>query len=316
MRTVAVVNPVSLLARELRQRLDDRPDLVREQRLLTTVDEEVGTLTESGGGAAMVQKLTPESLAGVDLVFLCGPAVESRKALAEASTAMRAVILSLDATNADGPPLVAGVNLAGAVAERVVVSPHPGAVLLAHLLHPLRALGLRRAEATLLQPVSVFTAEALDQLFEQARALLTFQKPIDSPYWQRQLVFNALATEATASGLRDQVEAVLGSGVAVSAQVLQAGIFHGFAASVHVAFDADPGASAVRDAYADSKALRWADEEPLGPADAAAADEVLLGHVRSDEGRPGEYWLWAVMDNLTRGGATNAIAVAEAQLAS
>jgi aspartate-semialdehyde dehydrogenase len=263
----------------------------------------------------VVQLLTPESLEGVDLMFLCGPIAESRKALAEAPAGTRAVILSLDATLGDGPPLVAGVNLGATADERVAVSPHPGAVLLAYLLDPVRLLGLRRAEATLLQPVSVFTTEALDVLFEQARALLTFQKPRESPFWQRQLAFNTLATEGTANALREQVEAVLGDGVAVSAQLVQSGVFHGFSASVHLAFDPDPGANALREAYDDRPALRWADEEPLGPVDAAAADEVLLGHARADERRPGEYWLWAVMDNLTRGGATNAIAIAAAMLA-
>jgi len=54
------------------------------------------------------------------------------------------------------------------------------------------------------------------------------------------------------------------------------------------------------------------DEDPLGPIDAAATDDVLLGHLRSES--PGSYWLWSVMDNLTRGGASNAIAIAEALL--
>src|SRR5205814_142612 len=114
-----------------------------------------------------------------------------RQALATAPAAARAVILSPDAALADGPPLVAGVNLpAKGPIGPVVVSPQPGTVFLAHLLHPLAGLGLRRAEATLLQPVSVFTPEALDQLFEQARSMLTFQKVPEATHWQRQLAFN------------------------------------------------------------------------------------------------------------------------------
>jgi aspartate-semialdehyde dehydrogenase len=51
----------------------------------------------------------------------------------------------------------------------------------------------------------------------------------------------------------------------------------------------------------------------LGPIDAAASDKVLFGTVRKDEAAGG-LWLWAVMDNLTRGGALNAIEIAEALL--
>jgi aspartate-semialdehyde dehydrogenase len=311
---VGVVNPIGLLAKEVREQLGERVDLAREQRLLTTIDEEVGTLTESGGTAAVVQRFSEESLEGVDLLFLCGPAVESRKALA-AAPGVPAVILSPDATADDGPPMVAGVNLVpGELPGAVLLSPHPGAVLLSHLLAPLRSLGLRRATATLLQPISVFPAEALDQLFEQARSLLTFQPVVESPYWQRQLAFNVVAMETTADTILAEVEAVLGPAPAVSAQVLQAGIFHGFAASVHLDCDPDPGAAALRDAYAGRPSVRWADEEPLGPVDTAASPDVLLGHLRPETGRAGSYWLWAVMDNLTTGGAANAIALAEALL--
>ena len=48
-----------------------------------------------------------------------------------------------------------------------------------------------------------------------------------------------------------------------------------------------------------------------GPVDAAAREEVVVGSVRPDAGAPGGYWIWAVMDNLTRGGALNAVEVAE-----
>ncbi|HXT51227.1 MAG TPA: Asd/ArgC dimerization domain-containing protein [Thermoanaerobaculia bacterium] len=311
MKVAAILNPVGLLAKELREQLGNRPDLVRELRLLTTVEEEVGTLTESAGAAALVQRFSADDLDGVDVLFLCGPAAESRKALADLPARTPAILMSLDATPDDAPPVVAGINLDESIAGNVL-SPHPAAILLAHLLHPLREHGLQRAEATLLQPVSIFPAEALDQLFEQARSLLTFQPVVDSPHWPRQLAFNVVATESTADNVRAEVEAVLGSDVAISAQILQAGIFHGFAASVHLAFDPDPGATTLRDAYTNRPFIRWADEDPLGPLDAASTDDVLLGHLRPDG--PGSYWLWSVMDNLTRGGATNAVAIAEALL--
>jgi len=313
-RKAAVLHPGGLTAKELRGQLDERPDLVREVRLLTTVEEEVGTLTESGGSAAMVQRFAPEAVEDVDILFLCGPAAESRRVL-EAVPGARAVILSPDAEVRDAPPYVAGVNLPPHEAvEPVVLSPQPGAILLAHVLHPLQQLGLRRAEATLLQPVSVFPGEALDQLFEQARNLLTFQPVGESAHWQRQLAFNLLPTDVAGDALREQVEAVLADGAAITAQVLQAGVFHSFAGSLHVTLEPDPGLERIREAYAERPGLRWAEEEPLGPVDAAAAEDVLIGHVRSDRGRGGSYWLWAVMDNLTRGGASNAIALAEAVL--
>lgn len=314
MRKAALLHPSGLTAKELRAQLENRPDLVREVRLLTTNDDEVGTLTESAGAAAMVQRFTAEAVQDVDILFLCGPAAESRQVLAEVPGA-RAVILSPDAEVSDAPPYVAGVNLGEHDSiGPLALSPHPGAILLAHLLHPLRGLGLRRAEATLLQPVSIFPADALDQLFEQARNLLTFQPIGESEHWHRQLAFNLQSTDAAGGSLREQVEAVLADGAAITAQVVQAGVFHSFSASLHVALEPDPGVEKIRDAYADRPWIGWADDEPLGPVDVAASEDVQIGQLRGDRGLPGSYWLWAVMDNLTRGGASNAIALAEAVL--
>jgi aspartate-semialdehyde dehydrogenase len=311
-RTLAIVEPGGSTAKELREQLARRDELWREVRLLSSLDEEVGTLTEVAGAAAMVSRLDSEALAGVDLAFLAGPAAAARAALELLPPASRAVLLSPDAEVEDGPLLVAGVNLPAALAARVAVSPQPGAILLAHLLHPLQQHGLRRAEATLLQPASVFPPEALDQLFTQARNLLTFQPAGDAPYWERQLAFNLLATaQPPGHEVAAQAEAVLSGAVEVAVQVVQTGVFHGLSASVHLTFAREPSPAELREALEEASWVRWADQEPLGPTDVAGSEEVLVGHLRRDPRRPSSWWAWAVMDNLTRGGASNAIAIAE-----
>jgi aspartate-semialdehyde dehydrogenase len=313
MKVLAIVHPSSLVAKELREQLERRPELWRELRLLTTIEEEVGTLTEVGGSAAVVQHASPDGLEGVDLMFLCGTAEQARLALANAPASTRAVILAADAAASDAPAVVAGVNLAASL-DTVVASPHPGAVFLAHLLQPLLKLALVRAEATVIQPVSVFTPAALDQLYEQARSMLTFQSVPDADHWRRQLAFNLTPAENAPQDLGKLVEAVLATDAEVTVQVIQAGVFHSLSASVHLTFAPDPGSEALRTALGEQEGLRWAEEDSLGPIDAASTEEVLLGQLRAEPGRPGSYWLWSVMDNLTRGGASNAIAIAEAML--
>src|SRR5688572_4525970 len=110
MKVFAIVHPASLVAKELREQLERRPELWREVRLFTTTEEEVGMLTDVGGAAAVVHRATPEALDGVDLVFLCGTAAQAREALAMSPAGARVVLLAFDATSADAPPLVAGVN--------------------------------------------------------------------------------------------------------------------------------------------------------------------------------------------------------------
>jgi aspartate-semialdehyde dehydrogenase len=317
MTTLAVINPSRLVAREVRDRLEAEIDLWQELRLLTTSAEEVGTLTEARGTATIVQAFEPMALDGVDLAFVCGPMAEVRPVLEARPSATRAVLISSDASAGDAPPLVAGVNLEGAPTEAVVISPDPGTVHLAHLLRPLQALGLERAVATLLQPVSVLDASALDELFEQARALLSFQPVVGSASLPQQLAFNLLPVEGPPDLITEQLRVVLDTEVPLAVELLQAGVFHGSSASLYFELDPDPGEAAVAAQLREHPGIELltAGERSLGPIDAASSEGIRVGELRRAGGRAGAYWLWSVIDNLTRGGADNALAVARALLA-
>ena len=93
------------------------------------------------------------------------------------------------------------------------------------------------------------------------------------------------------------------------------GVFHSVSASLYVRCAGHPSPQAVRKAARREPHPRSGADKPrlLGPVDAAASDKILFGTVRKDEAGGG-FWLWAVMDNLTRGGALNAIEIAEALL--
>jgi aspartate-semialdehyde dehydrogenase len=311
--TLAIVRPTTLLGKELREGLDKRRGLGDELRLLTTDDEEVGALTEARGAAALVQRADADSLDGVDLAFFCGPIEANRPLLDQLPSETTAIVLSPDATRGDGVPVVAGVNLDEAAVGQVLISPHPGAIALAHLLFPLRRLGLESASATLVQPVSMREETALHELFEQTRRILSFSEQRPGTFG-KQLAFNLLPAQPAAH-LTGQLEALLGDQLELTAQVVQGGVFHGFALSVYVRFAADPGLPAVREALRRQPHVELARKpELLGPIDAAGKGEVLVGRIEPEPRRPGGYWLWAAMDNLTRGGALNALEIAAAVL--
>jgi aspartate-semialdehyde dehydrogenase len=326
MSTVAVVHPTTLLGKELCDALG-RGGLAgttwQEVRLLSTREAEVGTLTQVAGAAALVQRYEPASLEGVALAYFCGPIAANRPLLAELPAATTAVVLSPDATAADGRPVVAGINgregaTGGGGAAEVLLSPHPAVVLLAHLLHPLRGLcEPRQATATVIQPASMYDEAGIEELFEQTRHIVAMTPRRQSPVFGAQLAFNLLPA-AGAEETAETIGAALGSvlaapRLAISAQLLQGAVFHCMAASLYVQCGgggAVPSVQAVRKALAASPYVEIArDGRHLGPVDAAANDKVLAGSPRRDDGG---IWIWAVMDNLTRGGATNAIEIAAA----
>lgn len=309
MSAIAILHPMNLLGKELRETLEHRASGWKDIRLLSTLEDEVGTLTEVAGAAAIVQRYEPEGLEGVSTAFFCGPIAANRPLLREVPAGTTAVVLSPDATAEDGPPTVAGVNDGGAGAG-VRVSPHPAVILLAHLLHPLRGLAPEEAVATLIQPASVRDDAGIEELFEQTRQIVAMTQRRPNPVFGAQLAFNLLPSPLPADPVASQLNAVL-QGPAIALQILQGGIFHSLSASLYVRCAGNPSLQAVRKALSDHPYLEAADKpKHLGPIDAAASGKILFGTVRKDE--TGGFWLWAVMDNLTRGGALNAIEIAGA----
>jgi aspartate-semialdehyde dehydrogenase len=312
MTTLALIHPNDLLAVELRERLDRRPDLWHELRLLGTSEEEVGTLTEIRGAAAMVQPLEPASLEGVDVVFLCGPRAGDRILLEGLPAAATTVVLAPDAGPEVGPPVVAGVNEESAIRGGTVVSPHPGTVALAHLLHPLLPFRPRRADVTLVEPVSIHGKAGLDEMFEQTRRILAFQSPEEPRVLPTQLAFNLLpAPGAPRAAIEAHLRTVLGdTELTLTLRLLRAGVFHGYGVSVYLELAEDPGTGAVVEALAGHPYVEMAEEpELLGPIVSAGHERVVVGTL--EPAGPGGFHLWAVMDNLTCGGAGNALRILE-----
>jgi aspartate-semialdehyde dehydrogenase len=315
MTVLAIVHPNNLLGKELRETLgrDDRSISWQEVRLLSPNEQDIGILTEVAGAAALVQRFDPEGLEGVSAVFFCGPIAANRPLLAAMPPEVTAVVLSPDATAEDGYPVVAGINQRPGSATRTLVSPHPAAVLLAHLLQPLAALcEVRQVTATVLQPTSMYDEPGIEGLFEQTRQIVAMTARRRSPvFGPAQVAFNLLPAaqgEAAAASVAAALASVLPAAPRLALQILQAGVFHGLAVSLHVSTDDAPSLPALRKALTAGPYVAVAeDARHLGPIDAAGSDKVLLGPLRRDSHG---FWIWAAMDNLTRGGALNAVEIA------
>jgi aspartate-semialdehyde dehydrogenase len=314
MSRAAVLHPAGLLGKELLEALAARPALWSDVRLLSDDPEEIGALTEAAGGAALVQPWQPGALEGVDAAFFCGPVAATRRLLPERPPGVTAIILSPDATPEDGRPVVAGVGPAGGRGE-VLLSPHPAVVLLAHLLWPLRAAGVEEAVATLVQPASMRGEPGLDEMFAQTREILAMTARSPTPVFGHQMAFNLLPHPGPLEPLAAELRAVLGGEPQVSFNLVQGGIFHSVSASVYLRCASDPGVKAIRRALGEHPVIELSDDpKHLGPIEVPGSDKVVVGALRKETGGPGGYWLWAVMDNLTRGGALNAVEIAEAAL--
>jgi aspartate-semialdehyde dehydrogenase len=311
---IAILHPGTLIGKELREAIGNRLESWREVRLLSTDAEDVGLLTEVQGAAAIVQRYEPDSLKGVSTVYFCGPVEVNRPLYADVPPDAVAVVLSPDATLEDGVPVVAGVNTDAAASSPHLVSPHPAVVLLAHVLHPLRPLQPVDLVGTLIQPASAQGNPGVEELFDQTREIVAMTGRTPAPVYGAQLAFNLLPAVHDSLPLSDLLQTVLSEMELppVPLQMIQGGVFHGMALSLHARFGGSPTPKSLRKALTANPYVEMAeDPSHLGPIDSGSSDKVLVGAVRKDASSGG-FWFWAVMDNLTRGTALNAVEIAEA----
>lgn len=316
MSRIAIVHPLTLVGKELRERLEGSLGLAAEIQLLSASEEEIGTITEVAGAATFVNRLTEEAVEDADLCFFCGPAAADRPYFRAVAAGGRTIVLSSGATTEDGVPAVAGLNERAWIGHRRLLSPAPAAILLARLAAALAPAGLRSASATVILPVSGHGQAGLDALFEETRALLTFTGKGKSKLFASQVAFNLIPATGAADEIERQTAAILGEGApAITAQAVQGGIFHAVSASVSLELESRLDAAGLRRALGDAAEIALVKQPArLGPVEAAGEERILVGELR--DATPGRVWLWAAMDNLTTGGAINALRVAETVLSS
>ncbi|HKI85434.1 MAG TPA: hypothetical protein VKA53_01690, partial [Thermoanaerobaculia bacterium] len=235
---VAIVNPQTLLGKEVQDVLEPRLSSEVTLELYTTGTDEDSLLTEIQGEAALIQPWDETSMEDVVLAFLCGSFSEVKRVSEHLPAGCTGVVLAPGSGSEIGRPVVAGVNDHDLETGGVYVSPHPGAVALALLLSGLAPLGVEDAAATVVQPVSIYDERGLESLFEETRSLLNFREsPAGSPF-PAQAAFNVYPAGPDMPSLAPLVLDIVG-GLRPKVNLLQGGIFHGLAVSLYVKLGTD-----------------------------------------------------------------------------
>lgn len=293
-----------------------------------------GAQVSAGGEDWDIEELGAADLSAFDLLFAApqtGLSPSALRALASGKTVL------IDAGQALGnePGPVSVVPEANsevlADAPSLIASPAALSVALATLLKPLQTrYGLSRVQVSSYQAVSELGREAVEELAQQTRQLLTFQ-PVSTRVFSRQIAFNCLpligelddqGQSSEERRVTGELRALLGEPtLAIAFTAVRVPVFYGHGASVSVEttqpFDlieveallaAAPGLSLVNDASRDYY--------PTAVTEASGEDAVCIGRLRRDPSHARSLQLWLVADNLRKGSALNAVQIAEALLAT
>jgi aspartate-semialdehyde dehydrogenase len=334
LQRVAIVGASSILAKELKQVLEDR-NFPSSDIVLLDEGDVVGTLTDAAGEPTFIQEIDADSFEGARFAFLAGGETSASrhwKAAADAGAT------PIDLSGGVGPRAGASIWIPSldlvlpppvsadghASKKSVYHSPNTAVIIATTLAAGLSEFSPSRVAILFFPPVSEAGQPGVNELETQTTELLSF-RPIEKKVFDAQVAFNLVAgygeerkpslAEMRAKIAGDVSHYLAKRMPAPAIQLVQAPIFYGYAFAAYVDFakaiDAEKLAAAMSNVGVKVAAK---DELPPDNVSAAGQEEIQIAAIEQPEAGESGIWMWGVTDNL-RLAATNAVRIAEELLA-
>ena len=293
-------------------------------------ERSAGRRIDYGDEDLRVLALDEEAIKGFDLaLFSAGSGVSEQ--WAPRFAAAGAVVVdnsSFWRMHEDVPLVVAEVNPEALDRHRgLVANPNCSTMQMVVALKPiLDAAGIERLVVSTYQSVSGTGQRAVEELHDQALAVLDAKELPAPSIYPHQIAFNALPHVETFKDGDDytteerkmmaETRKILGAdSIGISATCVRIPVYTGHSESVNVQTRKGLSPEACRELLASAPGVKVIDDPANGlyplAIDAAGQDDVLVGRIRRDPSHERCLNLWVVADNLRKGAATNAVQLAE-----
>ncbi len=324
---IAVVGATGAVGGEMIKILEERKFPVGKIRLLASKRSSGETL-EFKGRATKVEVLTTDSFNGIDIALFSAGAARSREF---AYAAVEAGAVVIDNSSAfrmedDVPLVVPEVNPHSAQNHNgIIANPNCSTIQMVVALHPLNVKAkIRRIVVATYQAVSGAGRRAVEELSSQVTNLLAL-KSVEAEVFPHRIAFNCiphiddfLDNGYTKEEMKmvNETRKIMGEpDLLISPTAVRVPVFYGHGESINVEFDAPMSPEYARDILAISPGVAVVDDPsensyPLA-ADCAGRDEVFVGRIRKDDSLKHGLNMWVVSDNIRKGGALNAVQIAE-----
>ncbi|CAN5201147.1 aspartate-semialdehyde dehydrogenase [soil metagenome] len=228
----------------------------------------------------------------------------------------------------DVPLVVSEVNPGALDGHKgIVANPNCSTMQMVVALKPiLDAAGIERLVVSTYQSVSGTGQRAVEELHDQAQAVIEAKELPAPAVYPHQIAFNALPQVETFTDGDDytteerkmmaETRKILDSDeLGISATCVRIPVYTGHSESVNVQTRDPLSPEECRRLLSAAPGIRVIDDPGNGlyptAVDAAGQDDVLVGRIRRDPSHDRCLNLWVVGDNLRKGAATNAVQVAE-----
>ncbi|KGM32233.1 aspartate-semialdehyde dehydrogenase [Inquilinus limosus] len=326
---VAVIGATGNVGREMLSILSEREFPVDEVVALAS-ERSVGRQVSFGEDDVLdVQDLAKFDFKGIDIV-LSSPG--AKVSAVHGPRAAKAGAVVIDNTSQfrmdpDVPLVVPEVNpqaIAQFSKKGIIANPNCSTIQMVVALKPLHELAkIRRVVVSTYQSVSGGGKEAMDELFNQTRAVYV-NDPIVKEKFTKQIAFNVIphidvfmddGSTKEEWKMMAETKKILDPAIKVVAHCVRVPVFIGHSEMVNIECEnpisADEARAALKRALGISVVDHRADEGYVTPVECAGEDLVYVSRIREDVTVENGLSFWVVADNLRKGAALNAVQIAE-----
>ncbi|MXN65107.1 aspartate-semialdehyde dehydrogenase [Stappia sp. GBMRC 2046] len=229
--------------------------------------------------------------------------------------------------DADVPLIVPEVNadaVTGFTRKNIIANPNCSTAQLVVALKPLHeAANIKRLVVSTYQSVSGAGKDAMDELFNQTRAIFV-NDPVESEKFTKRIAFNVIPhiDEFMEDGYTKEewkvlaeTKKMLDPKIKVTCTAVRVPVFIGHAESVNIEFEKPLSAEDARSILREAPGCLVVDKQEDGgyvtPYECAGEDATFISRIREDATVENGLNIWVVSDNLRKGAALNTIQIAE-----
>ena len=328
---VAIVGATGNVGREMMNVMSERSFPVGEVYAVASPRSAGQEVSFGDDHILKVQGLDKFSFKGVDIVLASAGSAVSKEFAPKAAKAGAVVIdnSSFFRMDKDVPLVVPEVNpkaIALYKKRGIIANPNCSTIQMVVALKPLHDIaGIKRIVVSTYQSVSGAGKAAMDELFNQTRALYSQDSRPAREIFAKQISFNVIPQIDVFMDdgytkeewkMRVETKKILGGDIDVTATCVRVPVFVGHSESINIEFKKPITVSQARKALQKAEGVVVIDKpDPedgfVTPAEIAGEDAVYVSRIRKDDTVKHGLSLWVVADNLRKGAATNAVQIAE-----
>lgn len=277
-----------------------------------------------------VLKTEPKAFRSIEIALFAGTEGEKGAAVTYAPAAIKqgAVVIDNGADfrmEKDVPLVVPEVNPKDVKRHKgIIANPNCSTIQMVVALWPIhKKLGIKRIIAATYQAASGAGRGAVNELFEQTKAVLEGKRVSPSALLHR-IAFNVfphiggfkeLYTSEEWKTVKETHKIFHDDTIKITSTCVRVPVATGHSQAVYIETNKSISVDSLRKLLARSQGIEVIDDPDNGkyplPVLAEGKDYVYVGRIRKDPFIKNGYWLWIVADNLRKGAALNAVQIAE-----